>query len=615
MNKAVFSLLTMLCSVLFAYGQDTYWQQQADYKMNVDLDVKSHKFTGDQEITYTNNSPDTLDRLYFHLYFNAFQPNSMMDVRSRNIVDPDSRVGDRISKLSKDEEGHLHLSSLMVDGKDVVFTEEGTILVAYLKSKILPNTTVVISTKFTGQVPKQIRRSGRDNAEGISYSMTQWYPKLSEYDVDGWHPNPYIGREFYGIWGDWEVSIAIDGRYRVGATGQMVSNPKVMGRGLMGKARYTFKAKHVHDFAWAADPDYTLVEHTTKAGTQLKLYFQPGEETTENWSLLPRILDEAEQYMNKHFGEYPYPVYSIIQGGDGGMEYPMATLITGKRSLPSLVGVSIHEWMHSWYQMVLGTDEAQYPWMDEGFTSYATSYTMNHLRGKGLLPGDQVDNPMRGSIDGLGEYSKSEYDEPITTHADHYSTNTAYSVASYTKGSVFLEQLKYIIGTPAFDRTMLRYFNEWKYKHPTPRNFIRVAEKESGMILDWYLEYWMGTTKYPNYGIQSVSDSHITLVNNGKMPMPLEIIVTEKDNTKSVYYIPLRIMRGEKVSEYGSDVPFYMMEDWRWTSPTYELKLKDRNYKHIAINPLGNFVDTDRSDNEWPFPPKEEADEEENEKE
>jgi len=168
---------------------------------------------------------------------------------------------------------------------------------------------------FNSQVPVQIRRSGRDNEEGISYSMSQWYPKLCEYDYQGWHANPYIGREFHGVWGDFDVKITIDGKYIVPASGVQQSDNVFTGTN-DAKRTWHYRAENVHDFVWAADPDYKFLTYQTKDGVELQFFFQPGEETTENWSKLPVIMDDALSFMNKKYGKYPYPVYKFIQGGD-----------------------------------------------------------------------------------------------------------------------------------------------------------------------------------------------------------------------------------------------------------------------------------------------------------
>ncbi len=216
------SILLFFLAFSFAFtlaAQPERWQQRVDYQMDIDMDVAKHQFKGKQRLKYTNNSPDELDRVFYHLYFNAFQPNSNMDVRSRSLPDPDKRVGDRISKLKPDEYGWHKITSLKMDGKECKWEVNETILEVELPKGIKPNSTVVFEMEFNSQVPLQIRRSGRDSKDGIDYSMSQWYPKICEYDYQGWHSNPYVAREFYGVWGDFDVKITIDRKYVLGASG------------------------------------------------------------------------------------------------------------------------------------------------------------------------------------------------------------------------------------------------------------------------------------------------------------------------------------------------------------------------------------------------------------
>ncbi|MGB6037273.1 MAG: M1 family peptidase, partial [Cryomorphaceae bacterium] len=222
--------IALLLFSLEAVSQDTYWQQEVKYEMEIEFDDSNHRYEGIQELTYFNNSPDTLFKTYFHLYYNAFQPGSMMDVRSRTIEDPDPRVGDRIAKLTEDEIGYLRVTSLKQNGQVVKFSEVGTILEVDFAKPILPGKKAKFSMKFQGQVPVQIRRSGRNNKEGIAYSMSQWYPKISEYDHMGWHADPYIGREFHGVWGEFDIKITIDSAYTLGGTG-VLKNPQEIGHG------------------------------------------------------------------------------------------------------------------------------------------------------------------------------------------------------------------------------------------------------------------------------------------------------------------------------------------------------------------------------------------------
>ncbi len=610
-NYSLFSCFLIVLSSVSSYGH--YWQQEVRYEMSIDMDVKTNRFKGHQILRYKNNSPDTLYRVFYHLYFNAFQPGSMMDVRNQTLPDSDRRVGDRISKLLPHEYGYQHVLSLSQNGKDLEYKEVGTILEVELIEPILPGQSSTFEMQFEAQVPLQIRRSGRDSKEGIRYSMTQWYPKLCEYDDQGWHANPYVGREFYGVWGDFDVKIYIARDYILGATGTLV-NAKDIGYGYSDrqkkpkkarkkKAMWHFVAKKVHDFAWAADPDYVHRTLKTQAGTVFHFIYQPDTLTEKYWPELPAIMDRALTYLNDHFGVYPYDHYTFIQGGDGGMEYPMITLITGRRSLNSLVGVSVHELLHSWYQGVLATNESLYAWMDEGFTSYASDRTMNYLRCEGILEGDCLENVFESSINNYVAFNNAGRAEPLSTHADHFTTNAAYGVGSYVTGKLFLPQLEYIIGTDAFNRGMLRYFDEWQFKHPRPNDFFRIMEKESGMELDWYYEYWINTTALPDYAIDSVyqegNDDVISLAKLGRMPMPVDVSILYENDEVRQLTIPLRIMRGAKTEENG--IRYQVQEDWPWTHPFYQLRLAKGKaaIKAIAIDASYRMVDKNRDNNYW----------------
>lgn len=600
-------LLSIACITgvfTIASAQPDRWQQKVNYEMEIDFDVSVHQFTGTQKLIYKNNSPDTLHKVFYHLYFNAFQPGSMMDVRAGNIQDPDRRISKRIARLKDSETGYLRPLSLKQNGKTVQYHINGTVLEVQLNKPILPGKEVIFKMQFEGQVPLQIRRSGRDNAEGISYSMAQWYPKLCEYDYEGWHANPYIGREFYGTWGDFDVKISIDPSFVVAATGYC-QNPNEVGYGYQDegvevmhssnkKLTWHFNAPNVHDFVWAADPDYKHLKKEGPNGIMLHFFYQPDSITEKTWPLLPDITINALEFMNEHFGTYPYKKYSIIQAGDGGMEYPMATLIKGRSSMEGLVGVTVHEFFHSWYQMVLGSNESLYAWMDEGFTSYASAYTMQYIR-------DSKNDPLQRSYNNYYFIVKSGNEEPLSSHADHFNTNRAYSVAAYSKGAVTLGQLEYIMGKEVFDRAFRRYFSTWKFKHPNPTDFKRIMEKESGLELDWYFLDWVGTTRTIDYGIRSVisygDKTMVTLERTGQMPMPVEVVVEYNNGDKEKYYMPLRIMRGEKQDD--GTMPRKVLPDWPWTYPTYtfSIPVSGEDIKSIEIDPSKRMADINQSDN------------------
>lgn len=596
-------------AAFFLSAQSSDWQQHVDYTMDVQMDVKTYQYTGTQKLIYTNNSPDELSRVFYHLYYNAFQPGSEMDIRLQNIKDPDKRMmvdgKSRIASLSESEMGYLHAESLTQDGQPVSFTEEGTILVVDLAKPIPSGGKTTLEMTFKGQVPLQIRRSGRNSSEGVALSMSQWYPKLSEYDFEGWHPNPYIAREFHGVWGDFDVKITLDKDYTVGGSGYL-QNPDEIGHGYetpgtkvktKGKTlTWHFKAPKVHDFMWAADPEYIHDIYEMEDGPTLHFFYKDNSEFNENWKKLQPKTAEAMKFFSNNVGKYPYKQYSVVQGGDGGMEYAMSTLITGEREFGSLVGVMVHEMAHSWFQHVLATNESEHEWMDEGFTSFISSLCMNQIMEQ------NKQNPFEGSYRGYYALVNSGLEMPQSTHADRYTTNFAYGVSAYSKGSIFLSQLGYVIGQDKLMETIQKYFEDFKFKHPVPNDIKRTAEKVSGMELNWYLTDWTQTTNTIDYGIKSVDadgeNTKVTMERIGEMPMPLDILVVGKDGTQKTYYVPLRMMYGEKENPYPN-LDRTVLEDWPWAYPTYEftLDMPLENVQAIMIDPSQLMADVDGENN------------------
>lgn len=605
----------LLTSVM---AQPDRWQQRIKYTMNVNMDVNTNRMSGTSKIEYSNQSPDTLYRLFFHTYWNAFQPGSSMDVRSQELgktrlseprrnsdgLDWDDRVRDRISKLQPDEIGYQQVKKVIINGAVQQLKDHETILEVILSKPILPKSKVLIDLQFEAQVPLQIRRSGRDNKEGIRYSMSQWYPKMVEYDYQGWNANPYIAREFYGVWGDYDVNITIQKDYLVAAGGDLL-NPAETGFGYPGSGdpgkkpngntiTWKWQAYNVHDFVWAADPQYKLITRTLPNGPLVRVVYKQVDSLEANWQRLADSMVSAYPIISRTFGAYPYKTYTFIQGGDGGMEYPMATLIKS-----ASIGTAIHEWMHSWFQMMMGTNESLYPWMDEGFTDYATNRVMSEMRRE---TGFYFTNSYRSYLN----LARSGYEEPASTHSDHYNTNYAYSSAAYGKGAVFLAQLGYIVSDSILNKILISYYNTWRFKHPNPNDFIRVAEKESGMELDWYKEYFINSTKTIDYSVGDVNmkdgKALITLKRVGKMPMPVDVFITFKDGSREMHTIPLNLMYGNKPAEMS--IPWFWENEWRWTHPEYAFSINRsvKEIKSIEIDPSMRLADINRANNRLIIP-------------
>ncbi|MEB3801179.1 M1 family metallopeptidase [Flavobacterium columnare] len=593
----------------------SYWQQHADYKMEVYMDVKNYQYKGKQTLLYTNNSPDTLKRVYIHLYNNAFQPNSPMDARLKSIKDPDGRMVNkvkvegkevkesRISALKPNEIGYLYVNNLKQDGIAVISKRVSTILEVNLAKPLMPKTSTTFTMDFDGQVPVQIRRSGRNNKEGIELSMSQWYPKMAEYDIDGWQADPYIGREFHGVWGNFNVKITIDQEYVLGGSGYL-QNANEVGKGYEEngfKVIYPKKAKtltwhfiapQVHDFTWAADKEYLHDKLIRPDGVTLHFLYQNNPEIIQNWKNLQPKTSQLMDIYNKTVGSYPYKQYSVIQGGDGGMEYAMCTLILGEGTQEGLIGVTAHEMAHSWFQHILATNESKYSWMDEGFTTWLENYGLNEIADK------KLQNPHEDSYKAYFSLVKSGKEQPQTTHADHYDENRPYSIQAYSKGNLFLTQLEYLVGKENLIKILKRYYADFKFTHPTPTDIIHTAEKITGANLDWYLTEWTKTTNTIDYAIKEVVEekqaTKVTLERLGRTPMPIEITVSYENGTQELYYIPQTAMRWSKPNE--SNLKRNDLESWDWAYPTYDFTIPSlkQNIKAIMIDAKGEMADIKR---------------------
>lgn len=600
MINKFFRIFVLIC--YFSGFSQNYWQQAVDYKMNVEMNVEDYTYTGEQQLTYTNNSPETLHKVFYHLYFNAFQPGSEMAARVNNGKDKNTRFNVNIDSINYNQQGYLKVYDLKQDGKSIQSVLSGTILEVTLIEPIKPGNSTIFSLNFEGKVPDLIRRSGKNSSEGVALSMAQWYPKMAEYDYEGWNAEPYLGREFHGVWGNFDVRITLNKKFTVAASGYL-QNPEEVGHGYSegkGKAKkkklsWHFYAPNVHDFTWSADPNYIHDTFLGPNGVELHFFYVDNPKYNSTWKKLQPKTAELMEFFNKRLGEYPYKQYTVAQGGDGGMEYAMMTLITGNRSYGSLLGVTAHELAHSWFQHVLATNEMKYEWMDEGFTTYISTLAVEEILNKKSL------FPFSSSYDNYFYLVSSGKEEPQQTNANRYIYNMAYEISAYSKGAIFLAQLGYIIGESKLNKTLKSYFEEFKFKHPTPNDFRRVAERISGIQLKWYLTDWTQTTNTIDYAIKSIDENsentNIRLKRVGNMPMPLDVLVKFEDGSTSVYYIPIPLMRGEKENPYKLD--WVVLEDWAWAYSEYLIEINKAKGKvsEVLIDPSFYMADINRENN------------------
>ena len=596
-------LLTLAILSSLSVARAQYWQQKVDYTMEVTLDTETARYNGTQKLIYTNNSPETHHKVFYHLYYNAFQPGSEMAVRLKNAADKNRRFKVDIDSLTIEQQGFLRVKNLTQNGTLVQTEEAETILEVTLNEPLLPGESTILELNFEGQVPDVVRRAGKNSAEGVALSMAQWYPKMAEYDVEGWNTDPYTGREFHGVWGDFDVKITLNKDFTVAASGYL-QNADEIGKGYSERKRpkskkslvtWHFIAPEVHDFTWAADPDYIHDTYPGPNGVELHFFYKDDAEIIENWKKLQPDTAKMMEYYNTKIGPYPYKQYSVVQGGDGGMEYAMLTLITGGRKYSSLFGVTAHELAHSWFQHILATNETKHEWMDEGFTSFISALASNEILEQ------NKDFPLEGSYRGYFNLANSGFEMPQSTNANRYKHNLAYESTAYSKGAVFLAQLGYIVGKEKLFEILQAYYDEWKFKHPQPNDFRRIAERVSGLQLQWYLTDWTQTTNKIDYAINGLENTEtgsvLHLERKELMPMPQEVLVVYKNGDTALHYIPISLMRGEKENPYG--ISWTVHKDWAWANPKYDLALDGsvETIETIIIDPSNLMADIDKSNN------------------
>ena len=606
--KRNFSFLISL--LIFQIGSAQYWQQAVDYTMEVSLDTDTALYNGTQKIVYTNNSPETLHKVFYHLYFNAFKPGSEMAVRLKNAADKNRRFKIDVDSLTLDQQGYLKVKGLTQDGVLLSPVDSETILEVPLNQPIPPGGSSTFELSFDGHVPDVIRRAGKNSSEGVAFSMAQWYPKMAEYDREGWNADPYTGREFHGVWGDFDVKITLNKKFVVAASGYL-QNAEDIGMGYSdrkkpkskkGNVTWHFIAPQVHDFTWAADPDYVHDTYPGPNDVTLHFFYKNNPDIIDNWKKLQPQTAKLMEFYNEKIGVYPYKQYSVLQGGDGGMEYAMLTLITGGRKYGSLFGVTAHELAHSWFQHILATNETKHEWMDEGFTTFISTLAEDEILE------ENKDFPLEGSYRGYFNLAGSGMEMPQSTNANRYEHNYAYESTAYNKGAVFLGQLGYIVGKDNLYKILQTYYDEWKFKHPLPNDLRQIAERVSGLQLQWFLTDWTQTTNKIDYAVSAVNTvekgTQILLKRKELMPMPLEVLIQYKNGETELHYIPISLLRGEKENPYTID--WIVQKDWNWANLEYSFVVDKpkEEIQVIVIDPSNLMADIDKNDNYYVAPEK-----------
>jgi hypothetical protein len=516
-------LIVVIISIHFGATAQNYWQQEVQYNIQVALNDKKHSLKGDLSVEYTNHSPDTLTYIWFHLWPNAYKNNST--ALAKQLA---ADTGFTKPETAKDP-GFIDSLSFTLNGQKLQ-TEKDTghidMIKLVLPKPLLPGNKVSIVTPFYVQLPSYYSRSGY---KGQQYMVCQWYPKPAVYDRHGWHVFPYLDQgEFYSEYGRFKVNITVPAEYVVGATGilntksELEKYQKIGAVNNTGKKEVTYKTDapgktktlqytgdRIHDFAWFASRDFIIRYDTLRLNgdttVQVFSYGQPNG--NKQWKNSTGYIKDAVKHYSKWIGQYPYPVVQAVEGpknvSSGGMEYPMITLITSPNAgEEELDAVITHEVGHNWFYGILGSNERDHPWMDEGFNTYfqfryeAEKYRSNSIFA-GALPKEIKKLPADEFLARIYfELNSLPAKQPIKTSSTGFSNKEEYAIVAYLKTAVWLYVLENALGKDVLDQALQAYYKEWQFRHPYPEDFKQVLERVSGKNLD---QYWALLEKEGNF--------------------------------------------------------------------------------------------------------------------
>ncbi|WP_336665169.1 M1 family metallopeptidase [Elizabethkingia meningoseptica] len=586
-----------------------YWQNQANYVLNVALDDTKNLFTGSAEIQYTNNSPDELKFIWFQLDQNLFKKESR---GSAMIPQSNSRYGSSDSSF----EGGYSIKSVKVDGKDVKYTIDDTRMQVDLPKYLKSNGGTVkikIEYSFVSPADGADRMGYLQTKNGKIFTVAQWYPRVEVYDdLKGWNTVPYLGpAEFYLEYGNFDVTITAPDNFYVVASGEL-QNPRDVysseqikkwneaknsektvvirsaaeagtNSGKGGTKTWKFKMNQSRDFAFAASPAFILdaARINLPSGKKtLAISAYPVESDGQNaWSRSTEYTKASIEHYSKQWFEYPYPNAVNVAGITNGMEYPGIVFCEYQAKGSSLWGVTDHEFGHTWFPMIVGSNERKHAWMDEGFNTFINGIST------AAFNNGEYSRKMQGR--GMARYLFDAKLEPVDTPPDAMREASIGALAYYKPGMALKVLRENVLGKERFDKAFREYINRWAYKHPAPDDFFRTMENVAGEDLGWFWRSWIlnnwkldqavSAVKYVNNDY--TKGALITIQNLEKMPMPVNVEIQFKDGGKQTVSLPVDIWRRNT--------------EWTFRAPT------TKEIQSVTIDPEGNLPDVNPANNIW----------------
>ncbi|MCX7995578.1 MAG: M1 family metallopeptidase [candidate division WOR-3 bacterium] len=496
-----------------------FYQQRVDYRIFCSLDDVRRELKISEKLVYYNNAPVSLETLYFHLYANAYRDNNTTFAKELK------RLGSyRFLKAKKSERGWIDINSVKKGDKVLNFITDETIMAVVLDRPLLPGDSIVLMIDAVLKIPKIFSRLGY---KGRHYEIVQWYPKPCVFDKKGWHKQGYhaIG-EFYGEFGNFDVSIELPADYVIAGSGVIIDSARIENN----RKVVRFIAENVHDFAWVCDPNFEI-EKREVDGIDIEIYYLKKQK--RKWQNAGEYAVDALKRYNNWFGKYPYKKLSVVQGYfDGGMEYPNLVIIGGREDnlTKQFEMVIIHEIAHQWFYGIIGSNEMDEAWLDEGFTSYAEARYFVDKYGieNSFFKSSFLPELRHNYINRLMYYITltNQIERPILTKSYEFiDSPIAYQTAAYSKPSLFLRYLEAYLGSNTFDTILKRYFNDFKFKHPESQDFIRICEEVSGKDLKQFFYDLLHTTKYCDWHVKKISKNSLVVENKGKFLLPTDVFI------------------------------------------------------------------------------------------
>jgi len=592
---------------------EEYWQNEADYQIDVTLDTAENRLTGQQTITYTNNSPRPLDRLWVQLEQNFFRS----DNRGARVVPSGARFSGFF-----DEAGY-ELSSVEVvrNGETIEpsYSVDGTRLIVPLEEPLSDaGGTLTLKIDWSFQIPEfgADRHGILDVEQGTVYQLAQWYPRMYVHDdVNGWNALPYLGQgEYYLEYGTFDVNITVPRSMIVAATGTLQNPKEVLTEPLRdrlddarqsretvmiidstevgsdmtrpsgnGPLTWEYEAKNVRDFSWTASQAFIWDAAKADAGNRTVLaqsvYPKEGLGTAEEpgWENSTEYVQHSVEFYSDFVAPYPYPNAINVAGVVGGMEYPQIMFCSVNARDRDLFGVTDHEFGHTWFPMVVGSDERRWAWMDEGLNTFINQYSEDAYYDE-----NNTESLQRGSRFIGGRFMSSPYsDQPIMTYADQIR-DRALGLLAYVKPANGLMILRdYVIGPDQFDEAFRAYFDRWAYRHPQPADFFRTVEDVTGEDLDWFWRSWFYETDRSDQAVTKVArgdTTTVTLEQKEELMLPMTVALSFENGDTSTRHIPTEAF---------------------FTQDTHTISVPDRSVTKVVVDPENLLPDVQRSNNSW----------------